>query len=98
MGDCGQEWKSNKNDGIRRFLSGKQSEVGLMMGWFSGNWKATASLLVASNTNRLMKLARREARVDSQWGRKFKEKEKTRTPPGGPPEQETRKRDGTMGL
>ena len=46
-----------------------------------------------------MELARREARVeDSQWGSKFKGEEKTRTPPGGPPGQERRKRDGTMGL
>ena len=37
--------ESDKNDGIRRFLSGTQSEVGLAIGWFYGNWKTTASLL-----------------------------------------------------
>ena len=32
MGDCGQAWESDKNYGIRRFLCGTQSEVGLAMG------------------------------------------------------------------
>ena len=32
MVDCGQAWESDKNDEIRRFLSGTQSEVGLAIG------------------------------------------------------------------